>query len=362
MNALIDVYLDNNLGDEIMGEILINFLQNKGIRCYLLANNDFTYSNFIDKFSDVAIIDAVSKNNMKENNIDLYIRIGGSMFPHNTAKEGVFRYHTLYKYKMMKKNGVKIYILGCNVGPFISSIGVRATKGIIKLANLVTCRDNETFEFISKIKNKDYYVFPDIVFSRKDLIRSVKRQDDLLGISVYMGYTRNLIKHNLAYSNMMVNIVNRYFENKPNGKVKLFVFNSGYNSDYPTAHRIYNSIKHKNRVEIIDFNGDVDSFMDEYNKCSVMIGTRFHSIVLSILCNIPTLPVIYSNKTRNILNDLKYKGPRIEISRCEDIDIDNVVHSICDHSVLLYNIDDKIIQDSNGHLKILSKYLLEYNT
>jgi colanic acid/amylovoran biosynthesis protein len=361
MNALIDVYLDNNLGDDIMGETLINYLQNKGIKCYLLANDDFTYSNFINKFSGVNIVGELSKNIIKENKIDLYIRIGGSMFPHNTIKEGVFRYLTLYKYKMMKRNGVKIYILGCNVGPFKSSIGVRATKGIIKLSDLITCRDKETLEFISKIKNKDYFIFPDIVFSRKDLRRSVKRENDVLGISMYTGYTSSLRKYNFAYSNMMINIINRYLEIKRNGKVKLFVFDSGYNSDYPTAHRVYNNINDKNRVRIIDYNGNIKDFMDEYNKCSVMIGTRFHSIVLSLLFNIPVLPVIYSNKTRNILNDLNYKGPKIEITNCEDINIDNVIQSICEPSVLLNNVDDKILQDSEGHLNVLSSYLSNNN-
>ncbi|WP_158598304.1 polysaccharide pyruvyl transferase family protein [Falsibacillus albus] len=359
MNAIVDVYLDNNLGDNIMGEMLINFLQKNDIKCYLLINNEFTYSNFIDKFSDVDIINNIDKEVIKEKAIDFYIRVGGSIFPHNTAADGIFRYHTLLQYKMMKQNGVKIFILGCNVGPFKSSIGIGATKGIIKTSNLITCRDKKTYDFISKIKKKDFFIFPDIVFSRKDLRKKNKKENDVLGISTYTGYTKELIKYNYDYTKMMCGIVNKYLLEKRNGKVKLFVFDSGYNSDYPTSHRIYDSVKDKKRIEIIDFSGNIYDFMDEFYKCSVMIGTRFHSIVLALLCNTPILPVIYSNKTRNLLSDLNYQGEIIKIQNCRDVNINRVTNSIINGIGLLDSIDNKILEDSEGHLNILYRYIIK---
>lgn len=356
MNAIVDVYLDNNLGDNIMGETLLHYLETRNIKCYLLATDEFTYADILAKYPNVCLITNLKKETLREHNIHFYIKIGGSMFPHNSIKEGVLRFLTLFQYMQLKRNGVKIFILGCNVGPFSSSIGVYATKKIIKMANLITCRDKETFNFISKIKSKDYYLYPDVVFNRKDL-KIGKQEKGVLGISTYTGYTSNLKKSNLPYSKIMINIINKYIEASPLNKVKLFVFDTGYNSDYPTTYKIYHNVDCKDKVEVVAFDGNIYSFMQEFNKCSYMIGTRFHSIILSLFCKIPVLPVVYSNKSRNILSDLNYQGIKLDISNLININVENIVKSINIKENLLYDFDQDIMQKAEGHFVVLGKYL-----
>lgn len=356
MNALVDIYLDNNLGDNIMGETLIRYLESLGVRCFLLANDDFTNTDIINNNPNTRLITSITKRTLRENDIGLYVRIGGSMFPHNNFKEGIFRYLTLVQYMKMKRMGIKIYILGCNMGPFHSSVGIGATKKIIKIADMVTCRDNESFSFIFDVKKKNCYMYPDVVFSRQDLLLNCQERD-VLGISTYTGYILGLRTHNLSYSKLIVDVIDTYLEKNPQGRVKLFVFDSGYNSDYPTTHKIYSKAEKKERIEIVAFTGDILSFMKEFNKCSVMIGTRFHSIVLALLCKIPVLPIVYSNKSKNLLLDLNYKGQVLEIADCNNVNVGSVVEAVCSKNSLLVNRDPKVIESAKGHLKVLSDHM-----
>lgn len=356
MNAIVDVYLDNNLGDDIMGEMLIRHLQSEGIKCYILAKNKFTYMNFMKNIDDVEIIESLTDKELEEKNIDVYVRIGGSMFQHNSIKEGVLRYKALFSYKRLKRKGIRVYILGCNVGPFYSKVGIRATKNIIKLTDMVTCRDIEAFSFIKKIKSKDCYIFPDVVFSN-DQIKGHSLKEDILGVSTYTGYTNKLKNVNYDYCSLMINIINKYLEEKPNSKVKLFAFDGGYNSDYPTTFNILDNIKNKERVEIVGYTGDIPKFLEEYRKCSVMIGTRFHSIVLSLMFKTPILPVVYSNKTNNLLDGLKYEGPKIDISNISEVNLDKLVCSIIEKKDLLTQSEKQLFSDAEGHFKMLSQYI-----
>ncbi|ETI69196.1 polysaccharide pyruvyl transferase family protein [Neobacillus vireti] len=356
MNAIVDIYLDNNLGDNIMGETLIKFLHQKGVKCFVTATDDYTYSNFIKKFPSVQIVPDISTETIKRHKIDFYVRIGGSIFPHNNMKEGIFRYIKLYQYLLLKKSGVKIFILGCNVGPFKSKVGIKATKQIFKIADLITCRDKESFNYIRKYNMKASFLYPDIVFSREDL-EIPQNKEDVLGMSTYTGYVAALKKYNHSYCELMIDIANRYLEEKPHGKIKLFAFDTGYNSDYPTTHTIYNGIREKDKVQIIGFNGDIMSFMSEFNRCNVMIGTRFHAIILAVLCKIPVLPIIYSNKTDNLLRDLEYDGPKVQMAECKNIDREYIVSSILEKNTLLYNYQSELRENSQGHLVALGDKL-----
>lgn len=356
MNAIVDIYFDNNLGDNIMGEMILNFLQEKNIRCYIIVNDKFTCSCFLEKYPNVQTVPDFSIATIKKYDINYYIRVGGSMFQHNTPREGIFRYIRFLKYLNLKLNKVKLLILNCNVGPFNSSVGINATKLIIKISDLITCRDIKSYNFIRKYNKNNSYLYPDIVFSFMDS-EKINSKENILGISTYTGYIPKLKRHNEGYSKLLIEIINLYLEKSPKSIIKFFVFDSGYNSDYPTTNKIYSEIHKKVNVQIISFNGDIKQMMDEFSKCKTIIGTRFHAIVLSVLYKIPVLPIPYSNKTINLLEDLNYDGPRINFSSSTEIDCETLVNSLLENKNLLYKSTNELSEKAKGHISILKKYM-----
>lgn len=356
MNILIDAYLDRNFGDDIMAETLIDYLQNNN-KCFLIASNEFTYGHILTKFPKLSVVKSCDKEIIIKNKIECYIKIGGSMFKHNTIKEGVFRILEERKFRVLKNNKVKICILNCNVGPFKSKIGIRATKKILKYADLVTCRDKESYNYITNLRKVNTYIFSDIVFSRTDLRRNTEK-DQILGISAYTEYLPNLQSCNLSYAISMAGIANEYLKRTENGKVKIFVFDTNICNDFPTAYEIYSQIKYSDKVELVPYMGSVDEFVSQFNKCSSMIGTRFHSIVLAILCGIPVLPVIYSNKTQNFLDDIGYNGKTLSFDQCGGKNYAEYVECLINNSAILHSIDLNKISNACEHFNVLEKVIL----
>jgi len=249
---------------------------------------------------------------------------------------------------------IQCFVLNCNVGPFATSYGIFATKIIFHISTLVTCRDEFSYSFIKKYNNHTY-LYPDLVFSYKKLNQN-RNVDKTIGISIYTGYTAQLKCNNYSYSNFISQLINILLQDDSSIKIKLFIFNTGYNSDFPTAYKILDQIINKQNVEIIHYN-DLDFFNYEFSKCSTIVGTRFHSIVLGYLYNIPTLPIIYSNKTYNFLKDIKYSGCVIDYHNCSDADPKIIANYIRTKDNLLTINNEGIINKAAGHLSILDKYL-----
>lgn len=317
---LISSYLDMNLGDSLLLESLLNHFIHYD--CYVIADNKATYKWIEDQYSNVTVINEKNINDLFLRDISDYIKIGGSIFQHNYWYEGIFRYKELKKIWYYKSKGLKIHIVNCNIGPINSNIGIGSTKGILKIADTISCRDNKSLDFIKRCVNPNKVAkFIDLVFAC-DMKKHQDSQEFILGISVYTAYIKHLMNKNFQYCQQLEALIDNYYSQNKNLKVKLFVFDTFRNNDFPNTWILYQYCKNKNiDVEIIAYNGYSSIMINEMAKCSLIIGTRFHSIVISIKLQIPLIPVSYSNKTVDFLHDLGYTGPLFSFG--EAIENDN---------------------------------------
>ena len=60
------------------------------------------------------------------------------------------------------------------------------------------------------------------------------------------------------------------------------------------------------------------------NNANVIVGTRFHSIILGMLLNKGVIPIIYSDKTKHVLEDLKFIGKTVDIRDLDSVNIEDL--------------------------------------
>ena len=84
-------------------------------------------------------------------------------------------------------------------------------------------------------------------------------------------------------------LCNKYIENEYT--VTLYSF-CNTQKDNLTMKKIFNSIEDKNQVSMIEYDGDINSFLENLLSCEFIIGTRFHSIVLALHAGISVFPII----------------------------------------------------------------------
>ncbi|MDI3473596.1 MAG: hypothetical protein PWQ48_1877 [Thermotogaceae bacterium] len=309
MRFFLEAYFDRNFGDDLMIHLLlekfrdIEFVTN--VRDKIFISDFLNYENFKVIFD---------RKHKAIKSCDGIIFIGGSIFQVHNYKHLYYHFKRLLIYYYAKLLGKHVVILGCNIGPVKIKAGWFIIKQIIKLADLITVRDRKSYEIVSKIKKKgNYFLFPDIVFSLEGSslgkINNGNNQE-ILGVSVY----RSVIypEGNYNFCVQMSYLIDQYISRTGNN-VRLFAFDSGHENDTLSAIEIFKllktSSKHK-KVEIIIFDGNVFDFINKFSECSYIIGTRFHSIVLSMVQKIPCYPIIYSNKTENLLEDFGFSGKK----------------------------------------------------
>ena len=56
--------------------------------------------------------------------------------------------------------------------------------------------------------------------------------------------------------------------------------------------------------------------------CQIVVGSRFHANILGLVLNKTIIPIAYSDKTINVLKDINFKGPILDIRDLEQFNFD----------------------------------------
>ncbi len=341
MSTLIKGYLDRNLGDDLMLRIVLEQL--KDYKFYIAEEQ----KELLLPFANINnIFDLDDYPNKQTNKI---LKVTGSDFM-ILNKTGI--YYSLVRILQKKKNKkVPMAVIGCNVGPFVNSLARNLAIKEMEQYKLITVRDKFSYEFIKKnTKKPEVYYYPDLVFALPDEWLPNHREDEgHLGISAYRRAKTNNYK---VYKKLAI-IADRYIQ-KTNKKVLLFAFDMENENDISAAFTIKDLCKNKDKIEIILHNDNGDNIIKNMARCERIIGIRLHCSVLAIRMGKPFIPIIYSKKTHDLLDDLNYREKRFNI---DNFEIDEVLETL--YKSKTFKIDKDIIEAAKGHVKTYKKIFLQ---
>ena len=83
-----------------------------------------------------------------------------------------------------------------------------------------------------------------------------------------------------------------------------------------------------------------------------IIGTRFHSIILSQVFNQGLYPLIYSEKTLNVLKDIKLDKEYTVLDNLSELDVNHVLNIIKDNKLT----DSLILEQAEGQFEKLDVF------
>jgi polysaccharide pyruvyl transferase WcaK-like protein len=260
-------------------------------------------------------------------------------------------YYAVQRLLSAMKNQKKapMSIIGCNIGPFLNGFAEFLSKIEMNKYSLITVREKLSYNFLKKnIKKVASYCLPDIVFGLPDEWIPKNSGEGCLGISAYR---RNNLS-NFEFYAKMAKVADSYI-NKHNKKVLIFAFDIENENDLVAAYTIRDLCENKDMVEIIPHNDNGDNTIKNLARCSKMITVRFHSAVMALRMGIPFVPVFYSKKTNNMLDDLHFNGDRFSI---KDFDENALIHSL--ESIKPFVIDCDVFEQAKMHTKIFEREML----
>ena len=351
MDIYLRAYLDKNFGDDMMIRLFCNELCEHNIHLYCKDER------FFSGFDDIKNLEMTSTPPDKVNcggvKYKLSVNIGGSIFKISSMRSKLSRFKTIMNLRKMKKNGCKSVILGSNVGPFHGVFAKTLAKMHMETGEFITVRDKEAKAFCdTHLKKTASYLYPDVLFALKDDMLKPSGERSGLGISVYNGHAEQFD----AYCAYMAAIADEYIT-RTGEAVSLISFDTGKEDDVRAARTIYSLMKSKN-VRHISHEGDGNNIIEAIGSVRHMIAARFHACVMCMKMQRPFIPLCYSNKTENLLNDFGYEGIRLYYDGGNGLSAGEIAHSLINSDRIYSTFDESLYRDAHSHFDRVKELLL----
>lgn len=346
MKILLKTYPELNLGDDLFLKIILERYPN--VHFKMLANKK-QYGSFLSTYRNLDIIDRLEhislfdrlilrtcisfkiSNSLQEkiykrfikkqygtafHDSDLFVTIGGSMFIENSTdrvNKNIIFYDVINEYFAHKPK----FYLGCNFGPYYSENFLNSFKNIFKQSQDLSFREQASKDILNI---EDIRINPDIVFCMENIYTKTKKEKSVGFVLVdpRIKKTDKKIDYK-SYIESFKSIVDFYL--RKNYSIHFFSFCKTEN-DEAVINDILDNNNTNSAIELILYNGDINTFLEKYSAVEAIYCGRFHSMILSMIFNQKILPIIYGEKMTNILPDVSFKGTFIDISNIEkDVEV-----------------------------------------
>ena len=352
--VFINAYMVKNLGDDLFLKIFINRYGEKN-KLYLYVNKEYkdvlkgnfiAYKNkiivFFNKLLKLITIDRMDIETLLSKN-EILVRIGGSMF--------IEENNSNYKERIKKEFSIKhkYYILGSNFGPYISDDYKKTYKEVFKNAEDVCFRDQYSYELFKELPNVRYS--SDIVFGLDiSKINKTKGKKAVISIvdcdlKIGKGYKE---KYETKILELINHLINKGYE------IVLMSF-CKLENDEMAIKEIYEQIDEKMKVKVSKYfyRGNIEEALNVLGESKVIIGSRFHANIIGFILNKTVIPVAYSDKTLNVLKDLKFDGKIIDIRKIDEFDVKKLTYKDLNYKISV----KEQIEMANEHFKIIDNDL-----
>lgn len=316
-------YNKNNLGDDLFVKLIADRYSDNFITYATMSNkffsnvknlkvyrNNFVFyiSKFVEKITgrrNLLLGSLITKS-------DLLLYVGGSIFIENNNLS-IWR-----KEKSFYKNlSLPYYILGSNFGPAHTPEFTEIVKDIVAGAEDVCFRDEKSYEVFKDISSAR--VATDIAFTLKPEAYAASNKNTVV-ISVINADSRFSPDLAKQYRQKIAQLAEKFVNQQR--EVILMSF-CHYEGDAASAESIRDLMPESfaKQVKIYDYDGDLEDALSVLGAANVIVGGRFHATILGLVLGKKVLPMAYSDKTINILNDIGFKGPVVDM---RDMDSFNV--------------------------------------
>lgn len=337
---LVNAYFAQNVGDDLFLKILFDRYPKE--KFYLLTSNQ-NYKKTFEDYQNVKIIKSLSvkfgkftydffsksQSLFKYRKFDAFINIGGSIFVEKPGWEsGLIKRSVLPKtFNEMNK---KSFLIGANFGPFKDELFIKQHKDFFSLFEDVCFRDTYSYEIFNDQEHIRYA--PDVVFNLPNANHPISNSK-IAGFSIINLENREDLKeHSKNYLKKMEEFIKSYID--IGYKVKLFSF-CNKEGDLIAINKIMNNLDHtyQKQIEVVSYSTDLKFFLNEFQACEIIVGTRFHSIILALVFNQKFIPIVYSRKLYHALKDLDMHNRCCFIEDINELQVENEIQKSFDIKV-----------------------------
>lgn len=254
--------------------------------------------------------------NWLENRCEAVVYIGGSIFIEYDIWEQIL---TWWEYEAENR---PFYVLGANFGPYHTEAYRQKLSKILAKMKDVCFRDKYSYDLFCE--NDTVRCAPDILFSYP--MPKVPVKDKQIFVSVIdCAIKEGLSDCDQSYVDNMASMLRGYLEDGCTLVLGSFCKEEG---DEQGIEKILSAMGGKDdpRIRVLAYNGtNAEEMTRAIAQSERVIATRFHATILAMVAGRPVLPLIYSDKTLHVLEDLGFNGAVVDIRKQEPINCELLI-------------------------------------
>lgn len=338
--VFVHAYLAGNLGDDLMVSILCRRYPDVLFRIY--ASEEYK-----EVFKDIKNIKVYSPEDKEAVRWNWFwkkikgadngfwktlvkfsyatVHIGGSSFVQHFDDYSAF-YNTDATLRRLSK---RMFVVGVNFGPYTDENYYKQYYQLFGEYDGVTFRDQYSYELFRQLPNVKCAA--DVVLNyepvrehvqvkeKKQVLFSVIRLEDRNGKFAISQYTD-------AYKAFIVRLAEEFLDRGYRIKFVAFCEMQG---DMTAIQEMISALDSEKRewIDSYCYRGNIEECIRLFEESEVIVGTRFHSIILGWLKKKKVLPIVYDNKTRNVLKDNACKV-YVELDKLKETDAADLIQRI----------------------------------
>lgn len=303
MKVLLEAFVDNNFGDNLFLHIITS--QNPEHQFYMLEQEKYaaSYKILQEKIPNLK----VCRGESFVSEMDAMCVVGGDLF-WDRADYSKLISHA----RSVKKRGGKVVFWGFSLFPKYTWYTWFDLMVLFSQADQIVVREEESYRQLKKhIPWLKVVAATDLAFTTD--VTELKKghvQKGLLGVSI-----RKKIEHSSStnypkYCKAVAGMIQDYLAESEEHEVCFLALSTGVHDDREVAEDIKKLCGelYQGRISCSVFDGDVENYMKEIQKCEKLLCTRFHALVFAILLEKAYLPIIYEEKMDRLLHAIGYEG------------------------------------------------------
>ena len=234
--------------------------------------------------------------------------------------------YSVFKWSLLAKAcRCKLLFVSVGAGPIYSALGRRFVKSALSLANFRSYRDKSTKQYLNGIgfDTPNDRIYPDLVFSLPETAipnedsRKTRRFVVGVGLMHYAGKYSDSRPSNeiyFAYLGNLVKVVSWLVAHEY--EVRLL---HGDLEDVPARQAFRDLLRERlsaqDEVHVIDepvFS--VENLLSQIAATDLVVATRFHNVLLALLCNKPVISISFHHKCESLMGAMGLSAYCVDFS------------------------------------------------
>lgn len=288
----------------------------------------------------------------------LFISGGGSLIQDVTSSRSLHFY--LSSIAVAKKNGCKVVMYGCGVGPIIKPKHEKLSADIINAnVDVITLRDTMSLKLLSSIgvDKPKIFVTADPAFGLKslpdeDIANAFQKENIPSGIKM-IGFA---LREWSTFKNLNGVVIVADYAYKKYGLVPVFM-PVEVPADIPIAKTIAGRLPESTPAYVCEHAHHDSEFIGMLSKMEVVCGMRLHSLIFATAAGVPTIGLTYDVKVDGFFKDLG-NNAILDVANFKSDDL----KALIDEAVLGSKVQSRIICEKfrafeNNNTKILKELM-----